>query len=131
MTDNDIIKALECCGIRDTNCIECPYYEKTYCVDADALDLINRKDDMINGLIAGQETLQKALAEKNAEVERLTLENLQMVASIKRLKSEAITEFAERLKELKANKQVLRLPLLDLDIDNLVAELTEKNDFKE
>ena len=131
MTDNDIIKALECCGIRDTNCIECHYYEKTYCVDADALDLINRKDDMINGLIAGQETLQKALAEKNAEVERLTLENLQMVASIKRLKSEAITEFAERLKELKANKQVLRLPLLDLDIDNLVAELTEKNDFKE
>ena len=36
-------------------------------------------------------------------------------------------DFAERLKEIKLNKQVLRLPLLDLDIDNLLKEMTGKD----
>lgn len=104
-------------------------------------------------LIAGQETLQKALAEKNAEVERFkkiettintfwselkkiiitkgketpTLEEL--LEHMENLKSEAIKEFAERLKKL---FDVLECQYFDEDItmntiretvDNLVKEM--------
>lgn len=34
-----------------------------------------------------------------------------------------IKEFAERLKEIKANLETLRMPLLNMDIDNLVKEM--------
>ncbi len=48
MTDNEIIKALECCGEED-KCKECPYYNKgnfkclNYKFFKDLLDLINRQ----------------------------------------------------------------------------------------
>lgn len=73
MSDNEIIKALEC----DThiNCEECPYWhefcEPNNVTAKDVLDLINRMKADKEALIAGQETLQKALAEKSAEVENL------------------------------------------------------------
>ena len=38
------------------------------------LELINRQQEMIDGLIAGQETLQKVIAEKNRRIENLELE---------------------------------------------------------
>lgn len=38
------------------------------------LELINRQQEMIDGLIAGQETLQKVIAEKNKHIESLELE---------------------------------------------------------
>ena len=63
-------------------------------------DLINRQQGMIDGLIAGQETLQKALAEKNAEIERLQKENNQFADIGKmysEIKAEAIKEFADNL----------------------------------
>ena len=41
------------------------------------------------------------------------------------VRNEAIKEFAERLKEIKANLEILRMPLLNMDIDNLVKEMTE------
>ena len=50
MTDEQIIKALDCCSNRSTKCIVCPYFEKTYCVDRDALDLINRQNAEIERL---------------------------------------------------------------------------------
>lgn len=74
MTDNEIIKALESCSERD-DCEGCLYGH--FCngdltiIVKYALDLIKRKDEQIEGLIAGQETLQKALNEKIAEIERL------------------------------------------------------------
>lgn len=49
MTDNEIIKALECCTKSDTNenyCDPCPYLHEKYCaakISKDALDLINRQ----------------------------------------------------------------------------------------
>ena len=69
MTDEQIIKALECCGMRD--CGKCPYVGfKEECGNLSilALDLINRQ---------------------RAEIEQ----------EINQIKSEAIKEFAERLKE--------------------------------
>lgn len=86
MTDNEIIKALKCCGnIVDSTCKECVYHE-TYnasCVVRlmrDALGLINR---------------QKA---EIAELQRRIVfwrEDLNYQPEIER--AEAIKEFAERL----------------------------------
>ena len=62
MTDNEIIKALECCGIRNIDCTSCPYYGKTYCVSADALDMLNRQKAEIEMLEARLEGVQDANA---------------------------------------------------------------------
>ena len=77
MTDAEIIKALECCSQHKCDC-ECPKYYDTTDVDIcrthlirSSLDFINRLQADKEALIAGQETLQKALAEKNAEIEEL------------------------------------------------------------
>ncbi len=87
MTDNEIIKALECCYLYDVMfCDKCP--NKDTCGEIDvaesAIDLINRQKaeierltDTLKATIAGQETLQRYIATAKAE---------------------AIKEFAERLK---------------------------------
>ena len=103
MTDEQIIKALECCATDDgDDCFQCPYGNIVYkpgdggCVNRcrkEALDLINRQ---------------------KAEVEN----------EIKEIKSEAIKEFAEKLKKrfyLCAGRCVVDV----YHIDNLVKEMTE------
>ena len=128
MKDNDVIKALECCG--GTTCKGCPFQEKfgkdAPCSNLEkyALDLINRqkaeikqKDTEIDILIRKKETLQDELAEKQAEIERLKSfrkegfinllgnclvysKNLKDYNDMRKgLKAEARKEFAERLKE--------------------------------
>jgi hypothetical protein len=99
MNDNEIIKALECCSIRNTNCKECPYFHKKDCVEKDALDLINRlqkenddlffklqgvmwsvdkwldgdelKQDEVNRAITMREKTLQITEELQAEIERL------------------------------------------------------------
>ena len=72
MTDKEIIKALECCV--DEDCDNCPNRSGIFCIvkiESYALDLINRQQEQLEATIAGQETLQKALAEKDKEIKRL------------------------------------------------------------
>lgn len=77
MVEKDTIKGLECClDEKIEKCDECPY-----CVDTimckrrelleDTFNLINHKQELLEAAIAGQETLQKALADKNKEVAEL------------------------------------------------------------
>lgn len=77
-TDAEIMKALECCSEDSSNCKECPLYNKSgnclIVLDKAAIDLINRKNEMIDALIAGQETLQKAIAERDAEIKQIVWE---------------------------------------------------------
>lgn len=68
MTDTEIIKALEDLLKNFEGRVV------DFMAISSAIDLINRQQEMIDGLIAGQETLQKALAEKNAEIEELEAE---------------------------------------------------------
>lgn len=102
LTDAEIIKALKCCIIGD--CQGCVYGEtdQRHCKDdlmKNALDLINRLEADKEALIAGQETLQKVLAEKNAEIEKLT-GNLKFVrGTVERQKADN-----ERLKKLLDDK---------------------------
>ena len=112
MTDEQIIKALECCATDDgDDCFQCPYGNIVYkpgdggCVNRcrkEALDLINRQ---------------------KAEVEN----------EIKEIKSEAIKEFAERLDEMIYATHgnivdvdgIVLLNYIDDDINKLVKEMTE------
>ena len=170
MTDNEIIKALECCknslSEKDA-CGDCPLYEEeeVTCItilSKNALDLINRQKAEIDILIRKKESLRDEIAEQQAEIERLKEENetiksnfecqqivlgdfdeiiKKQAKKLKTAKSEAIKEFAERLKE-----KLKEVPRYDIEdkayyaigtygelIDNLVKEMTEqqKNDFKE
>lgn len=119
MTDDEIIKALECCITND--CAKCKAYDETngeivdclHAICRNALDLINRQNEEI-------ERLLKAINYKHCVYE-------------KRVVTEAIKEFAEGLKDIICNKSDESLDnpdgsnyfipdVLD-DIDNLVKEM--------
>lgn len=91
MTDNEIIKALECCGkpVNEECCSECPYHlggeENCHKLLGDIIDLINHKQ---------------------AENEELRIENQSLRAAANsykmhynEAKSEAYKEFASRVKQ--------------------------------
>ena len=118
MTDNEIIKFMQCVMGNDANCSECRYQKvlpfpscRMMCAK-NALDLINRQ---------------------KAEIERLReIANPKCQKCVSRTtecaKSEAIKEFAERLKHFiipqKADGYTREI-VLKRDIDNLVKEMTE------
>lgn len=117
MTDNDIIKALECCSKDTYICKECQLYVERKCMrklNSLALDLINRQQAEIERLKGWQDLLK---AEKHSLI-----------------KAEAVKEFAEKVKkELSLLKKECR-KVLDNDgafaidrarkkIDNLVKEI--------
>ena len=150
MTDNEIVKALEdILKNFDGKVVD-------FMAISSAIDLINRKQAEIEALIAGQETLQKYIAEKNAEIERLeykvkkwkeNYESSQVVVGdfreiinkqakqLKTAKSEAIKEFAERLKESKIyvdvsfgyGKEVYTEAVTIIEIDRLAKEWWARN----
>ena len=118
MTDNEIIKALECCSVSlsdVTACKNCPLQEaeEITCItilSKNTLDLINRLKTRIvryqlkntnqrNSLAS----LNKKVAEQKTEIERLRDENIKLHTLIPKMiitaKTEAIKEFAERLKK--------------------------------
>ena len=129
-TDNEIVKALD--RLKKTKDFlrelykkqvkKCPYPElkplakQTYEGNKNAFDIAIKAIE--------ENTRQKA------EIERLTLENLQMIASIKRLKTEAYKEFAERLKAyFNCGKDVRYLQtFIHYGIDRLIKELSEVSD---
>lgn len=108
MTDNEIIKALECCGEED-KCKECPYYNKgnfkclNYKFFKDLLDLINRQ---------------------KAEIERLREENeiksqkraniFEIVNAYDKGRFKAVLEFNGKLKLL-----IIDIPQKDLRYANV------------
>ena len=114
MTDNEIVKALECCthGRCDDNCPFGGVREKCHKLDDFILDLINRQ---------------------KAEIERLNKANTSVVEHLKKArrqlktaKAEAIKEFAERLKE---RAYPLNFVLF-MEINNLVKEMLSERGAK-
>lgn len=132
MTDNDVVKALECCSVNPMGyCKECPLLNDfSPCgitLTRNALDLINRqkaelerKDIEIDILIKKKEALRDEVAELKAEVERL--ENAYKQCAWERDafsdNAEAIKEFAEKLKEY--------FPSIAKAIDHTAEELIGK-----
>ena len=115
MTDNEIIKALECC-IGDTegkNCFDCHLYEIDDCqaqMCLDALDLINRQ----------KAEIEKLKAEKNILL-NTTVSAYLAEEQVRVAKAEAYKEFAERLKEMFRNDGLYLF--YANQIDNLLKEL--------
>lgn len=151
MTDEQIIKALECCTQSVYNCpLECPLYDicekGATIVEDKALDLINRQKAEIEELHSDKiiaETHEKAardlfvdctrqLEEANTKIERLQTRNDELNILNKTAAQEAIKEFAERLKEIIYTHEnrvdvdgIVLLTRIDNSIDNLVKEMTE------
>ncbi len=130
MTDEQIIKALECCATDDgDDCFQCPYGNIVYkpgnggCVNRcrkDAIDLINRQKIEIEGLQERISYLEESIDCSRKEYNKL-LQKLQQA------KSEAIKEFARELKcGVPQETGVIRCK----DIDTLVKEMTEANNEK-
>ena len=123
MTDNEIIKALECCAKFEDICLtSCPmnniYNNPAKCLftlSNNALNLINRQKAEI-------ERLEKGLMQCKLEKEMLYHVGME-------IKTVSIKEFAERLKKERLIDRGYEI-LSEGTIDNLVKEMTE-NDFKE
>ena len=103
-TDDEIVKALECC--KNADCFGCPF-------DGE-MDCVHKSAQAVLALIKRQK----------ADIQRLNFENLQMIASIKHLKSEAHKEFAERLKAKAMLQHGGVTVVYGSDIDTLVKEMT-------
>lgn len=108
-TDDEVIKALECC--KDADCLNCPRWSEEWhsgmCADflSDVLSIINR---------------QKAEIEQLIEINgSLFIEGEKLFRERKTIRAEAIKEFAERLKFRVYNRYFSIL------IDNLAKEMTE------
>ena len=127
MTDNEIIKALECCSKETSDCGKCPYlYIKDYdnCFDftkRDAFDLINRLQAEID--------VKRKLLEK-AEAKFESYENCEriLICQLAEEREKAIKEFAERLKsKLYIESDNFNPVVTETDIDNLVKEMVGVN----
>ena len=136
MTDNEIIKALECCSNypEEQSCSECPLNSRgADCLDFElgkfVLDLINRQKAEIESLKDKLNHSGGVIERQSAELDELTtkLEKLQCSYDCelayrkelhKQAKAEAVKELAERLKDIYAVHDGLHMT-----IDNLVKEM--------
>ena len=125
MTDSEIIKALECCTGGLDYCKECPAKEyNVECGDVlknNALKLINRQKAEIEMLKSRRNFL---------EIEYKNQNNL-FWERVEGAKSEAIKEFAERVKMTFYYEFEELIPSIMADkIDDLVKEMTEGENGK-
>lgn len=141
MTDEEIIKALECC--RDCKCKDCPCYNKETdgCKELDEqdiLDLINRQKAEIERLqsrklINADELFTKFAGHSDYHgdtilciiqcmAERKTVDNARPLDTSK-IKSKAYKEFAERLKGKALVPYGCLSVVCGCDIDNLLKEM--------
>ena len=123
MTDNDIIKALECC-ISSENCDICPKYSTT-CIDdlmKQALDLINHQKAEIERLTVPKELIDDDYCGVVCEFAEELIE---------KAKAEAVKEFAEKVKgfmddvPMCSEEDFIYVDYFELQdkIDNLVKEV--------
>ena len=111
MTDNEIIKALECC--RDNSrCYTCPRLGMNCCMNL----LMRNALDLINSQKAENERLEK-------ELMKCKLEKEMLYQNVEEIKSEAIKKFAEELKNYFSISECY-LDIINI-IDNFVKEMME------
>lgn len=148
MTDNEIIKALDCCSYgSEFKCQECPANDCSLSCDSKlakkALDLINRQNAEIEklnvelvGMRGACESYKIHYDNAQAEIERLQKEKFdslncqfaEMYATTLKIatekaKSEAYREFAKRLKwyvTVAESKPTSRLSYSSLGIVNMI-----------
>lgn len=110
MTDAEIIRALECCtNTHLYTCDDCPFNKK--CESDEnvlryALDLINRQNEYIKKCDNLERVAEKTIETQKAELERLNgllgewkKAGYKYADSFDSIKSEAVKEFTEKLKD--------------------------------
>lgn len=116
-TDEQIIKALECCANEDASCSECPVdrdYDCRLRLSLCALETINHlneENDTLRAMIEAAEDHYNPLPFKGIFDEKIA-----------EAKAEAIKEFAKSLR----TKRGSHGEIWGEDIDNLVKEMTEE-----
>lgn len=114
MTDNEIIKALECCSKADCN--NCPASKFGNCIDIvmeEAIALIDRQKGEVERLKEDNEALNSAVSSA------LDIVN----SNYQNGRAEAIKEFADKLKKKLARTLLYLSRTLIEDIDDLVREM--------
>ena len=132
MTDNEIIKFMQCVVGNDANCSECEYQKvlpfpscRMMCAK-NALDLINRQKAEIERLEKEIKDKERAYNDEFCSRKEWQTKCRELLKEKQITKSEAIKEFAEKLKKrfyLSAGRCVVDV----YHIDNLVKEMTEVN----
>lgn len=99
-TDEQIIKALECCStdVQENPCPKCAFYNKHRCSTL----MLNAASDIINRQKVKIKSLKQIINEQDKEVlklqNRIIFWRKNLNYQPEKIKSEAIKEFAERLK---------------------------------
>lgn len=130
LTDEQIIKALEYCStdVRENTCPKCAFYKKHRCSTL----MLNAVSDLINRRNAEIERLTAKLLVKDNINDYNTAQLRIAREELRTAKSEAIKEFAERLKrtsiglEIGDDKKLKMTVVSTVAIDNLVKEMTEE-----
>lgn len=126
MTDNEIVKVLECC--RNGTCRECPYVDEGYCgrrMISGSLDLIKRQQAEIEEkfeTIGQQGRYIKGLKEENEKIKTKIYKMAIDKALAEKARAEAIKEFADKLKAI-GTKEGAYDYVSVFEIDNLVKEM--------
>ena len=130
LTDKQIIKALEYCStdVRENTCPKCAFYKKHRCSTL----MLNAVSDLINRRNAEIERLTAKLLAKDNINDYNTAQLRIAREELRTAKSNAIKEFAERVKrtsvglEIGDDKKLKMTVVSTVAIDNLVKEMTEK-----
>lgn len=112
MTDNEIIKALECC--KNKRCVNCPYDDVADKFAECSAKLINDALGLIN--------------RQKAEIESKNRQIGELVSFQRFCERKAIKEFAEKLKDRVSCIPQHHFTLAEVQyyIDNLAKEMTEE-----
>ena len=133
MTDNEIIKSMQCVIGNDANCSECTYQKvlpfpscRMMCAK-NALDLINRQKAIIEKSEKVERFADKTIETANAEIERLEkelmkckLEKEMLYQTVEEIKSETIKEFAEKI-----DKFLERYSHIHEDVEKAMSDVIE------
>lgn len=144
MTDNETMKALECC-LYGEDCKRCPL-EKLDADDCEclllknAIGLIKNRQEMIDSLhdrndmlVTKNDRLKSEIEQQAAKNEELKMKWMyymdryhERAKTEQRMREEAIKEFAERLKRRTYRMDVGDKVVFVADVDNLAKEMTEE-----
>ena len=122
LTDNEIVKALECCRYNDLKkaCKKCPFDKEEHCLDA----ILNSALDLINHLQAKAIKEQNKNSKLRNERNRLQAQNKDLAETVHNLTIEKDALF-DKAEELKAEIERLKTNL-NVELENFATEYDNK-----
>lgn len=119
MTDKEIIQQLETCTYYP-NCPECPYYEKSDIAHECMVGVMRKAYDLIK---RQQAEIDRLTVEKDKYKYHMALAQGLLLTNNKAVRTKAIKEFAEKLKNCFAQQHLYGSDVIFNRIDLLVKEM--------